>query len=62
MTKLDLFKELATPDLNGYSRPVHREEFIGKYKSLYTENGLSWGRQDIFPYLLKHVFLVHLIL
>ena len=53
MTKLELFKELAKPDANGFSRPVRREEFIGKYKPLYTENGLSWGRQDIFPYLLK---------
>ena len=53
MTKLDLFKELAKPDINGISRVVHRSEFVGKYKSLYTENGLSWGRQDVFPYILK---------
>ena len=53
MTKLELFKELAKPDVNGFSRPVHREEFKGKYESLYTENGLSWGRQDTFPYLLE---------
>ncbi len=53
MTKLELFKELAKPDQKGFSRTVRREEFVGKYKSLYTENGLSWGRQDSFPYLLK---------
>ena len=53
MTKLELFKELARPDSNGISRVVHRSEFVGKYKSLYTENGLSWGRQDIFPYILN---------
>tara|TARA_Y200000002_G_scaffold368339_1_gene361298 strand:+ start:553 stop:1128 length:576 start_codon:yes stop_codon:yes gene_type:complete len=52
MTKLDLFKELARPDSNGKSRWVDRSEFVGKYKSLYTENGLSWGRQDSFPYIL----------
>ena len=53
MTKLELFKELAKPDKKGFSRPVLRKEFVGKYKSLYTENGLSWGRQDSFPYLLE---------
>ena len=53
MSKLDLFKELAQPDVNGFSRVVHRNEFVGKYASLYTENGLSWGRQDVFPYILK---------
>ena len=52
MTKLELFKELAKPDSNGMSRVVYRSEFVGKYKSLYTENGLSWGRQDLFPYIL----------
>ena len=53
MTKLELFKELAKPDKKGFSKPVLRKEFVGKYKSLYTENGLSWGRQDSFPYLLE---------
>ena len=52
MTKLELFKELAKPDSNGISRIVYRSEFKGKYKGLYTENGLSWGRQDLFPYIL----------
>ena len=33
MTKLELFKELAKPDQKGFSRPVHRKEFVGKFGS-----------------------------
>ncbi len=53
ITKLELFKKLAQPDENGFSRVVLRSEFVGEYEPLYTTNGLSWGRQDTFPYLLK---------
>lgn len=44
MTKKDLFLRLATPDDNGNSRWVSKEEFIGDYSDLAFNNGFSWGR------------------
>ena len=52
-TKLELFKKLAQPNNVGFSRVVYRSEFIGEFEPLYTTNGLSWGRQDTFPWRLK---------
>lgn len=43
-TKADLFIELACPNKKGVSRWVSKNEFVGDYKSLYFENGFSWGR------------------
>ena len=44
MTKQELFIQLAKPDENGVSRWVEKKEFVGKYATLYFENGFSWGR------------------
>tara|TARA_X000000950_G_scaffold30069_1_gene32529 strand:+ start:33 stop:611 length:579 start_codon:yes stop_codon:yes gene_type:complete len=52
-TKLELFKKLAQPNNDGFSRVVYRSEFVGEFEPLYTTNGLSWGRQDVFPWRLK---------
>ena len=52
-TKLELFKKLAQPNNDGFSRVVYRSEFVGEFEPLYTTNGLSWGRQDRFPWRLK---------
>jgi hypothetical protein len=52
-TKLELFKKLAQPNNDGFSRVVYRSEFVREFKPLYTTNGLSWGRKDRFPWRLK---------
>ncbi|WP_278575097.1 hypothetical protein [Alloprevotella tannerae] len=44
MTNKDLFLRLATPDDNGCSRWVSKDEFIGDYSDLAFNNGFSWGR------------------
>ncbi len=43
-THKKLFLELAKPDKNGVSRWVSKNEFIGKYSILITNNGQSWSR------------------
>jgi len=45
-TKMQLFEELAQPDAKGFSRWVAKNEFTGKYKELYFDNGFPWGRKD----------------
>lgn len=44
MTKVELFLELAHPDINGVSRWVNTTEFVGRYRSLQLGNGGSWCR------------------
>lgn len=45
-SKADLFLELATPDSDGFSRPVGITEFTGRYVSLVMGNGGGWCRDD----------------
>lgn len=40
------FLELARPDLDGFSRRVPVEEFVGDYERLRLGNGGSWCRDD----------------
>ena len=44
MSLIDLFLELAQPNVDGVSRWVNTTEFVGKYKPLELGNGWSWGR------------------
>lgn len=46
MTKTELFIKLANPDINGVSRWVSVNEFIGVYKELKLGNGGSWCRKE----------------
>lgn len=45
-TKLYLFEKLASPNEDGVSRWVSKDEFVGEYKDLYFENGASWCRKE----------------
>lgn len=45
-TDKELFLELAKPNEEGFSRPVHVDEFVGEYQSLAFKNGCPWGRDD----------------
>jgi hypothetical protein len=44
MNNTELVIELFSPDENGYSRWVSKEECVGKYESLYPKNGNHWYR------------------
>jgi hypothetical protein len=42
MKQIDLFIELAKPNIDGSSRKVFASEFIGKYRKLRSGNGYKW--------------------
>ena len=42
-----LFIKLASPDSEGKSRWVNKNEFVGEYSVLITRNGGSWSRENI---------------
>lgn len=44
MNNTELVVELFSPDENGYSRWVSKQECVGKYQSLYPKNGNHWYR------------------
>ena len=48
MSKLhiELFEELAQPDINGHSRAVSVDEFVDQYIDLRLGNGGGWCRDD----------------
>lgn len=41
-----LFLKLAQPDINGVSRWVSKNEFVGEYSSLMFQNGADWCRKE----------------
>ena len=51
MNKTDLVFELFSPDENGISRWVSKEECVGKYESLYFNNGNPWYRNKGLSHL-----------
>jgi hypothetical protein len=44
MNNTELVLKLFSPDVNGYSRWVSKEECIGEYNPLYPTNGNHWYR------------------
>jgi len=53
MNRTELVLELFTPNKNGISRWVSKNELVGRYKSLFPTNGNQWMRNRG----LKHLIL-----
>ena len=53
MTKKELFIKLCSPNNNGFSRWVHKTEFINEYESLNFNNGCPWARNMGYLYETK---------